>query len=333
MRRNACLLFLIVSVLLIQSVSAISSDMKDSYLPGETIMVKISGNILEPIGAANVEFRRNHVLVPFDYDLKKLGDGYYLWALAPETQINYSLSIKDISTYVSGKVQKVDYLKNFSVGGNLSDYSVKPGFVLTDSDFEIKVQFNEDLDKTIGVKLVEERDITLKPGENIIKFSISEINKTGLYNLTIGKYNLPAYLKLNETTSKIVTNITIGNMTNVSLVDVDTADLSEEDVNALEVERAKHYCYEFSSGSRPCTADEVCSGKLITSKEGPSACCVNGACVARSAESSGSWAWLGYLLALAVIITGIVLWVRYKKIKAEKNPLEKKVLSLEKKTP
>ena len=328
MRKNICgLVFLIAIILVVQPVFAISSNMKDSYLPGETIVIKISGNILEPISSGNVEFRRGHILVPFDYDLKKLGEDYYLWAIAPESQINYTLTIKEISTYVSGKVQKIDYVKNFSILGNLSDYSIKPGFVLDDKDFEIKMQLNEDINKPIDLKFIEEREVVLKPGENIVKFSISEINETGLYNLTIGKYILPAYLKINKSVSKIVENITIGNLTNVSLAEIDVENLSEQEKEAVNVERAKYHCYEFPG--KICTADQTCSGETIVSMDG--ACCL-GDCGAKTAEG-GSSAWIGYLIAAIVIIAGIFIWIRYKKIKAEKNPLEKKILSLEKKIP
>lgn len=325
------LICFVLFILLIQPVVAISSDMKDSYLPGETIFVKISGNILEPIGAGNVEFKRGHILVPFDYDLKKLGEDYYLWALAPETAVNYSMTVKDISTYVSGNVREIDYQKNFSVSGNLTDYSVKPGFILTDSDFEIKVQLNEDLDKVISTSFVEEeeKEFVLKPGENTLKFSISNINQTGLYNLTVGKYEVPAYIKINKTTPTIVTNLTVGNLTNISL-DIDTSDWSEEDKGALEGLREQTYCSEFPG--KLCSADQVCSGDLVTSAEGPSACCVHGACTVRS-ETGSSLAWIGWLIAAIVLIAVVFMWIRYKRIKADKNPLEKKVLSIEKKTP
>ena len=44
---------------------------------------------------------------------------------------------------------------------------------------------------------LEER--TAKFGENIIKFSISGINETGLVDLVVGKYTLPAYILVNKT--------------------------------------------------------------------------------------------------------------------------------------
>lgn len=308
----------------LQIVSAISTTLNDSYSKGETIITEVSGNILEPIGAVNVEFRRGHVIVPFDYDLKKLGETYYLWAITPQTEMNYTLIIKNITTFVSGKVQKINYERNFSVSGNLSDYSIKPGFILTDKNFEVKVQLNEDNNKQIDVIFTGSTTFTLKPGENTIKFSITGIEESGPYNISIGRYTLPAYIKTNKTTTSTgEQNIPTANLTNLTVIEKNA---TGEEKEAIEEERAKHYCYEFPGSV--CSADEVCSGQSITSADGP--CCVNGEC---QAKGSGGSSWIGYLLAAVVIIAAVFVWMRYKKVRAEKNPLEKKIHSIEKKMP
>lgn len=312
-------------ILSLSAVSAIATDIADSYRPGETIITEISGSILEPILSANVELKREHVLVPFDYEIKKLGERYYLWMLAPEQKTNYTLRIKEITTYVSGSVKKVDYEKNFSVLGNLTDYYVKPGFVLTDRDFEIRTQLNEDKDKIIEITFIEETDYTLKPGENVIKFSVAGINGTRLLNLSIGKYTLPVYIQSNKTSIINITNLSeVSNLTDLVNVKPDTPQEEE----AINKERAKYHCYEFPG--KICAAGEVCSGESIVSLDG--ACCVDGDC-GTSEDGGSSYAWIGYLIAAVVVIGGIVIWVMYKKVKAEKNPLEKRVSSSEKKTP
>ena len=312
-------------VLSLNAVSAISTDIADSYRPGETIITEISGSILEPILATNVELKREHILVPFDYEIKRLGERYYLWFIAPEQKTNYTLRIKEITSYVSGSVKKTDYEKNFSVSGNVTDYSVKPGFILTDKDFEIKVQLNEDRDKTVEMRFSEETDYTLKPGENTIKFSVGGINETSLLNLSIGRYVIPVYIKSNKTVVLNITNMSeISNLTDLTSIKPNTP--QEEEV--INKERAKYHCYEFPG--KICVTGEICSGESIVSLDG--ACCVDGDC--GTSESGGSsYAWIGYLIAAGVVIGGIVIWVMYRKVKAEKNPLEKKIISSEKKTP
>lgn len=321
MKRGICLILVaILAFSYVSMASAISADIKDSYPPKETVITEISGSILEPINSANVKLIRGHVLVPFDYEIKRLGDKYYLWILAPEQRTNYTLSIRGITTYVSGNVQRIDYEKNFTISGNLTDYYVKPGFILTEKDFEVRVQLNEDKEKEIKLEFIEEEsEYMLKPGENIIKFSVSNINETGLFNLSIGRYLLPVYIKSNKTEIPILnaSNETASsNLT--SLIDVEPATAQEEE--AINRERAKYHCYEFPG--KICAASERCSGDTIVSLDG--ACCVNGACGSESAGGS-SYAWIGYLIVALVIIAGVIIYIRYRKVKAEKNPLAKKI--------
>src|SRR3989344_5536255 len=139
------LVFAFILVLMMQGVYAISSDLREAYRPGETIIAELQGNFLSPIEKENVEFYRGHVLVPFEYDVMKLGEKYFLWAVAQENENNYTLKIKDISTTINGKPGKIDFEKNFSIVGGLIDYSIKPGVIFANSDFELVVFLNEDL--------------------------------------------------------------------------------------------------------------------------------------------------------------------------------------------
>ena len=192
------LFVLVLGVCVAGNASGISSDIKEVYDPEETMIIEISGNILEPIFREDVEFKRGHVGIPLDYDIKKLEDKYYLWAIVPRNEGNYTLVVNDISTTIEGKVDSVDYEKDFAVLGNLSDYYVKPGFVYAREDFEIVAWLNEDLDKEIEVEFVEDENVILKPGENKLEFSIKDIKETGLISLMVGKYSIPSYVVIGE---------------------------------------------------------------------------------------------------------------------------------------
>jgi len=195
MKKSVMIVFCIL--LLSGFVSAISTDLKANYDRGETIIAEIKGNILEPITKEQVDFIRGHVSVPFDYDLKKLGEKYFLWASAPTNENNYTLVIKDIVTTENGKTTKINFEQNFSVAGNFSDYNIKPGFIFTREDFSVDIYFNEDSENKINAGFPS-REIILKPGKNTIEFSIEEANETGLYMIEIGKYAFPAYIFVEE---------------------------------------------------------------------------------------------------------------------------------------
>jgi hypothetical protein len=65
----------------------------------------------------------------------------------------------------------------------------------------------------------------------------------------------------------------------------------------------------------------------ITSADG--LCCVNGACAVKKEEAASSYAWVGYLIAAIVVIGAIFLWYKYKKVKPEEKPIQKKVAEIE----
>jgi len=195
-------LFFFVLFILSGSGSAISTDLKESYQPGETIITEIRGNILEPIVKEDIEFRRGHVSVPFDFEVKKLGEGYFLWALSPKMENNYTILIKNIVTTIQGKTTETTYKKNFSVQGEIIPYSVKPGVVVTTKDFMLTIFLNEDENKIIPVNFLEESNELLTPGENKIDFSISNIEGIIFEIIQIGDYNIPSYIiKENQTGS------------------------------------------------------------------------------------------------------------------------------------
>ncbi len=194
-----------VFVVLTSFVSAISTNLKQEYEKGETIMAEISGNIIEDIKAEQIEFIRGHVRVPFDYGFEKLDEKWFLWAVAPEKEENYTLVIRDVITTIAGRKEKINFEQNFSVRGNLTDYSIKPGAILADGNFKINIQLNEDLDRNISVDFPSEREVILKPGKNEIGFDIGDINETRFVIMKLGKYDVPVYInKKTEVEKKVV---------------------------------------------------------------------------------------------------------------------------------
>lgn len=186
-------LFFILILTLIPFVSSISTTILPNYQPGETMIIEIQGNILEPIAHSDIIFKRSHVAIAVDYDVKKILDKYYIYAQVPITPNNYTLFINDISTTVNGAAEVIDYNSTFQVFGNLTDYSINPGFILTNTDFYITIKSNLDNSISLNSNFPSERSITINPGVNNILFSINSLSN-GFYSVVLGKYTLPVYL-------------------------------------------------------------------------------------------------------------------------------------------
>ncbi|MDO8459748.1 MAG: hypothetical protein Q7S74_01430 [Nanoarchaeota archaeon] len=198
------LILFFVGIFLIGSITevlAISSDMKNSYAPGETIITGLSGSIVGSISKEQVKLKRGHVIVPFDYDLQKIGNKYYLWLIAPTNQSDYTLVIENVNSIVNGVSKQVKYEKNFSTQGELVDYSIKPGVIFTSTDFAITATVHGEDEITIGADFPEARDVVISPGENLVPFSIENVEGIKIITIKFGKYSIPAYIK-----GKVVTS-------------------------------------------------------------------------------------------------------------------------------
>lgn len=184
------LIYIILLISLIPITSAISTTMLPAYQPGETMIIEIQGNILKPIDRTDIVFKRAHVAIAVDYDIKRILDKYYLYAQLPTNQNNYTLFINNIATTVNGQNQIINYNQSFIVSGNLTDYSISPGFISTNKDFSITIKSNLDQKITININFPEERAESLNPGTNTINFKINSIS-SGIYSASIGKYTIP----------------------------------------------------------------------------------------------------------------------------------------------
>ncbi len=174
--------------------------MLPAYQPGETMIIEIQGNILEPIGPSDIIFKRAHVAIAVDYDVKRILDKYYLYAQVPTNSNNYTLFINSISTTVNGQPQTIDYNQTFQVTGNLTDYSISPGFIITDNDFYLTIKSNLDQQTTININFPSEGTATLNPGMNELRFATSSL-QSGFYLASIGKYIVPIRLIKQSNTS------------------------------------------------------------------------------------------------------------------------------------
>lgn len=208
------ILFLFISIIIAFNlfgnfVSGLNIEINDQYQPLETILIKVSGNFLQGITNDQIEFRRDHVKVPIKYGLEKFEEDYFIWAIAPENENNYSLNLMNVFTSVSGKSIEMDFQKNFSILGNKSEYTISPGVIYTDKDFTIEVISNIDNKIEIPGKYLEEHNIELRPGLNELTYSVRAIDKTSYLEIQIGKYTVPTYIiaKFKNTTIQPINKI------------------------------------------------------------------------------------------------------------------------------
>ena len=171
--------------------------MKPAYQSGETMIIEIQGNILQPIQPSDVLFKRNNVQLAPQYDIKRIGEKYFLYAQIRQEQfsqnINYTLYINNIDTTVNGAVGEVDFNQSFIVSGNNSEYSINPGFLISADDLRFTITLNTDIQQSINVDFPEEQSINLNPGQNQITLPVQSVSP-GFRLLNIGKYQIPVMI-------------------------------------------------------------------------------------------------------------------------------------------
>ena len=147
------LVFLLLILLIFPIISAIEFDVKEEFSQGETLIAKVSGNFLIPLQRENVFFYREHVRIPVEYDIKKINNDYYIYALLlGKDSRNYSIALENIRYMQIGEVSEEDVVKNFTINNQTADFSVNPGFV-SGGEFSLAVQNLKDKQITINVNV------------------------------------------------------------------------------------------------------------------------------------------------------------------------------------
>jgi len=193
------LLFIPVFILVISSTLALEINLQEEYQPGSTFMATLEGNILEQIDETQISFYRKHIQMPFLYDIAKINNVYHIYAILPDKEENYSIKIKDVDYKDSQGTHREDLTAKFKVQGNKSDFSINPGFIITDKNFFINVQNN--LDTAIIVESVFKNtsiltEISAADSEKL-EFEIDE-EDAGIESLLLQSgntiYEIPIYI-------------------------------------------------------------------------------------------------------------------------------------------
>lgn len=228
--KKSVIFFLILAM--IPMLSAVEVNMKTNFSTGETLMAKVSGNFINPILKENVAFYRGHVKIPINFDVTEIEDEFYIYAqLIDKTPGNYSLSVENVKHMKGTQVSEEDIVAEFAINNNQADFTVNPGFVVTDDDFIIDVQNLQDYKIDISINageittpvntgeqgffaslfgdpVVEENtpvtSVSVKSGEiKKIKFHVENFQKSTFKNIEIKSnnlnYQIPIYIIVNKT--------------------------------------------------------------------------------------------------------------------------------------
>ncbi len=199
---KAFIMIMLCLVLFTVPVTALSSTLKTLYSPSETAIIRLDGIILEPISPESFKILRNgHVEVPVEYDVRHIANSDFIWFIAPQNTGNYTLAINDIATRTNGAELRVSYLQNFTIEGNVGDYTIRPGFIDTQYDFDINIEMRNDAPKKIQISLPYPHEEIIIPGTNSLHFAAADFRQNQIATLSIGEYELPVYIRGNITSS------------------------------------------------------------------------------------------------------------------------------------
>ncbi len=190
-------------------VSSVEIEMKSSFSQGETLLAVFSGTFVDQITDENVFFYRNHVQIPMVFDVVKINNNFYVYALLTgKTEGNYSIKIEDVRYYKATEIVSEDLVSNFTISEETAAFSVNPGVLTTDSDFSIELQNLVDSSITVIITTDSSIDfqstINLNTGERkTINFNLNENSVKGLVDITFSSgntsYSMPIYLNTNAT--------------------------------------------------------------------------------------------------------------------------------------
>jgi hypothetical protein len=202
MKKKEIIYTFLLFLILINGISAVDIVLpKDNYIIGETMQGEINGYFVS-LTPENIQVYSEDKVHPeaLISGLTKQDRKYYFYFLLPYREGNYTIIIKDANYIEKGKLINSEINKTFTLSStNETVLSVNPGFVVTSSDFVLKVKsINGDMElngnflatgENKNVSLIEEIEETMK-------FSISKAN-IRVSSVNIGNYNIPVFLLKN----------------------------------------------------------------------------------------------------------------------------------------
>jgi len=237
---------LTISIILILQVAQISAleikTEKTEFNQAETFMATLQGNLLTPIEKQNVGFYEAHVQLPLTFDMIKIRDTYYIYAILPYSEKNLTLKIKDVYFKEQNQPKKQDLEKNFTITNTFADFNVEPAVFLTKLNLSLKLYNNldtnqiisytiDDLTRTINLPLQKSSQLKI----NIADFPSQTLSFLELKSDTGFSYQIPIYSLAESQESETPTQAIQTNQTNQTNQTIQTENFEKLSFPILEI--------------------------------------------------------------------------------------------------
>lgn len=303
MKKSVTILAILI---FLPTIFAADIEMKTEFNQGETLIAKVTGDFYESILSENIYFYKKHNRIPFLYDVAKINQDYYIYALLPETSENYSLQIKDVTYKKENQVVSDTIIKNFSISNQKADFSINPGIINTNKDFFIGVQNLKQEAIVLEIKNPTQT-FELKSGEiKKINFEINDFD-SGVQELEFSSdntnYKVPVFISVEKIQSH--ENET-QNQTQESEVPEQDKDYQPATIKTCEELEGKI-----------CSKGLGCNGESQDALDGK--CCL-GTC--EEIESDIGWKITGWIILIALAIFAYWFVKKYSKTQRKFNLLD-----------
>ncbi len=223
MKRGILIGLFVISILTFNLVSAVTIEMHSNYSQSETLIAKISGNFVNPLQSSDIKLYRGHTRVPYDFNLVKVKNDYYLYGqLLNKQPDNYSLVLENVKYSSLGVIYEKNIYSNFTINNDIASFYIEPGIIYSEDNFNVTIQNlkNEPLSITVITNKTEEdvsfweslfgssstssgKTLTLSPEEErIYELKFENITNSTLLYVEISsentKYSLPVYVLINK---------------------------------------------------------------------------------------------------------------------------------------
>lgn len=373
---------ILLLLLLLPLSSALSFTNYDAYRSGESILLGVNGNPVNPLNFNQVELKRGSVNLPLEGDVVLIEDKWFVSFVAPINAGNYTLNLNNVYVREGGSESYKNASANFEVVEKSAGYAIIPGAIVVADNFQLEIRSYLDSSEYITIDFPKEQEVKINPGSNKFTIPVPDNLPRGVYEINVGQYTMPiqvisnvnpkpVYQKVYVSPDRIRADyvkdgkyvINVYNPTNESYnnikilyddnlisVSPSSLDLEAGENGSFEVQvlsnngfnsevkfdindetlyiplefrddnesvsegnatsSGDYYCKEI--GGSQCASNQICSGQIKSSLNGP--CCI-GACQASTTASSGSNG-LGYIIG--IIVLGIIVFIMFKYRKTDK---------------
>ena len=174
MKINKISLVFFIFILLVVPIGALEiSSSKNIFDQGETLIVTLMGNILEPIAKEDIGFFLGNEQKPLDYDILRIDDTYFIYAILPYNQAQYTLRINDVYFKENNQFIFQELNFDFTISNLTADFYANPGIIVTNENFTIELYNNMNFPITVNYGFEDNSSIINLPAQDITELFVN----------------------------------------------------------------------------------------------------------------------------------------------------------------